>query len=212
MNSLKKIVKNLIPQFLKNKIKKNIDHKEYETWKTTDKKGPSPHIVKQKTIKEYQSKFGISTLIETGTYKGDMVQAQRNVFKKIYSIELSVPLYERAIKRFAEDEKIQILQGDSGYVLPQIIKELDEPAIFWLDGHYSSGETAKGDKECPIFEELNSIFEGKELSHVLLIDDARMFIGKNDYPTIDELEKFIKQGGIDFKMEVLYDIIRVELM
>jgi hypothetical protein len=47
-------------------------------------------------------------------------------------------------------------------VLPLIIKDLNEPAIFWLDGHYSSGITAKGDKICPIFEELDSIFNNSK--------------------------------------------------
>ena len=57
-----------------------------------------------------------------------------------------------------------IVQGDSGKVLSEILLEINEPAIFWLDGHYTAGITARGVKECPIFEELDCIFNTKELN------------------------------------------------
>jgi hypothetical protein len=61
------------------------------------------------------------------------------------------------------------VQGDSGKELPKIVTQLDTPAIFWLDGHYSAGITAKGDTECPIFEELEAIFEpDKSCKHILI--------------------------------------------
>jgi hypothetical protein len=93
-------------------------------------------------------------------------------------------------------------------VLPLIIKDLNEPAIFWLDGHYSSGITAKGDKICPIFEELDSIFNNKPLNHVLLIDDARLFVDEDDYPTIEKLTKYVKNKNNNYQVEVKDDIIR----
>ena len=92
-------------------------------------------------------------------------------------------------------------------MLSQIVNKLSEPAIFWLDGHYSAGMTAKGDKECPIYEELEAIFAGKNLNHVLLIDDARCFVGQGDYPTIDELTKFIRKHNPAYKLEIKKDII-----
>jgi hypothetical protein len=169
---------------------------------------PPPHIIKQNAIKEYQEKYGYTTLIETGTYLGNMVEAQKTRFKKIISIELGVELYEKAKERFKKDQNITLMQGDSGKVLPLIIKDLNEPAIFWLDGHYSSGITAKGDKICPIFEELDSIFNNKPLNHVLLIDDARLFVDEDDYPTIEKLTKYVKNKNNNYQVEVKDDIIR----
>lgn len=120
-----------------------------------------------------------------------MVWAQRKNFRKNYSIELSEPLYIKAKKRFKRYSHINILQGDSGKVLHTMLDKMTEKSIFWLDGHYSSGITAKGDKECPIYEELSAIFKS-EKNHILLIDDARCFTGQGDYPSIEELSGFIK--------------------
>jgi len=163
--------------------------------------------IKQSTIEEFQKKYGYNVLIETGTFLGDMVEAQRNNFKRIFSIELQYDLAEKARERFKEMRHVKILQGDSGGLLKTILTEVKEPAIFWLDAHYSGGLTAKGDKECPIYEEIDAIFATKE-NHVLLIDDARYFNGKGDYPTIDQLTKYIRDRDPRYKVAVENDIIR----
>ncbi len=116
-------------------------------------------------------------------------------------------LYNKAKKRFKKDSNVEILQGDSGKMLSQIVNQLIEPAIFWLDGHYSAGMTAKGDKDCPVFEELEAIFAGKKLNHVLLIDDARCFVGEGDYPTIKQVTDFIQNKNPDYKLEIKKDIL-----
>jgi hypothetical protein len=159
-------------------------------------------------IEEYQKQFGYSIFIETGTYLGDMVEAQKNNFQRIISIELDQHLYQRAKRKFAEDEHITIYQGDSSRVLPQIMSAVKEPAIFWLDGHYSAGITAKGDKETPIYGELEAIFNDSSLPHVLLIDDARLFTGEGDYPNIEYLSDFIKKRAQSYEILVKDDIIR----
>jgi hypothetical protein len=169
---------------------------------------PPPHIVKQKTITEYQKIYGYSTFIETGTFMGDMVEAQKNLFKKIYSIEIGAKLFKKAVRRFKRNKNVKIILGDSGKVLPEIISNINEPAIFWLDGHYSSGPTAKGDKNCPIFDELDAIFNGKISNHILLIDDARCFVGNADYPTIEKLNEYVKNKNAKYRIEVKDDIIR----
>jgi hypothetical protein len=137
-----------------------------------------------------------------------MVEAQRKNFDRIYSIELNEKFWNKAVKRFKRSKHIQILQGDSGNVLDTIIKDLDENAIFWLDGHYSSGDTAKGEKDCPIYEEIDAIFRYKTLNHILIIDDAGSFNGSGDYPTIDELTKHLKKFNNRYSVEVNDEIIR----
>jgi len=169
---------------------------------------PPPHVVKQRIIKEYQQRYKYSTFIETGTYLGDMVEAQKSSFKKLISIELSSELYLKARNRFKNDSNVLIVQGDSGKQLPEILRTLTEPAIFWLDGHYSEGKTAKGDKDCPIFEELDAILGHSIYAHVILIDDARYFVGKGDYPQVEALAEYILGKNQNYKMEVKHDIIR----
>jgi len=182
--------------------------KQIEKWMEKGCPAPPPHIIKQNTIREYQEKYGCMVLVETGTYRGDMVEAQKKRFKKVISIELGVELFKKAQKRFVKDKNIVLVQGDSGKVLPGILAEINEPAIFWLDGHYSEWVTAKGDKDCPIFEELDAIFNSRKLNHVLLIDDARTFNGEGDYPTVGKLAEYIKSKNEKYQVEVKYDIIR----
>jgi hypothetical protein len=205
---VKKILKPLIPQGVLNQLNKSQHKKNLEVWKQRGCPSPPPHVVKQITIAEYQEKYKHTILIETGTFRGDMIEAQKKRFKEIISIELAVHLFEKAKKRFKNDKNIKIVQGDSGKVLPIIMKDLKEPAIFWLDGHYSAGITAKGETECPIFEELDAIFNGNKLNHVLLIDDARLFTGKDDYPTIEKLTEYVKSKNDQYQVEVKHDIIR----
>lgn len=186
-----------------------VDHdKQLTEWERNGKPSPPPHIVKQKTVEEYRNKYGPDILVETGTYLGEMVEAQRENFKKIYSIELSERLFTKAKKRFKAFSHITILQGDSGIVLNKLVPSIDQPAIFWLDGHYSGGITALGEKECPVPEELNAILESK-FDHVILIDDARLFNGTNDYPTIEEIKGIFRAKGKNYNIETRDDIIRI---
>lgn len=148
-------------------------------------------------------------MVETGTYLGDMVMSQKNNFKRIISIELGKDLWEKAKLRFKMYSHIELLQGDSGKVLHEIIGNINEQAIFWLDGHYSSGVTAQGEKDCPVYEELSAIFKNNH-KHILLIDDARHFVGQGDYPTAEELVAFVNQQSSDYKYEIKNDIICFE--
>jgi hypothetical protein len=168
-----------------------------------------PHVVKQNTIVKYQQRTGSRVLIETGTYMGDMVFAQLNNFDRIYSIELSRELYERGLKRFREEPKVKLLLGDSGVRIDEIVTVLKEKAIFWLDGHYSGGITAQADKDCPVMEELQSIVKSP-FDHTILIDDARLFNGKNDYPTLDEIRNIFKHHNKKYSIKIDNDVIVIQ--
>lgn len=183
---------------------------EIALWKKHGKPVPPPHVVKQGTLREFAEKFNLKVFIETGTYYGEMVEAMKPYFNQIYSIELSTELYERAKHRFAGDQRITILHGDSGHVLGELLPRLDQPALFWLDGHYSGGETAKGNKETPIYEELTHIFNSHQKGHVIIIDDARLFGTDPAYPTLDELGEFIQLKSTQpLKFEIENDSIRI---
>lgn len=207
-NTLRKIINPIVPKSIKTNLQKQKLQREYAAWKANDCPLPPPHLAKQKAIQSYQKKYNINTLVETGTYMGDMVAAQIPHFEKIISIELGVDLHKQAQQRFKNQDQVLLLQGDSGKVMPQVMDQIDETALFWLDGHYSAGKTAKGDKECPIFEEVDAIFDCAEHPHILLVDDARCFVGKGDYPTIDELTQYIHHKNKKYKVEVKHDIIR----
>jgi len=198
----------LLPYAVINPVKRSVYKKELEEWNRKGCPVPPPHMVKQLTIAGYQKQYGYQTLVETGTFMGEMVEAQKKNFKEIISIEIGDDLFEQAKKRFRQDKNIRLIHGDSGKMLPQVVTTIKSPAIFWLDGHYSNGITAMGDTECPIFEELDAIFNHNNLDHILLIDDARCFTGENDYPTIEKLTEYVQRKKPLYNVEVKNDIIR----
>jgi len=138
-----------------------------------------------------------------------MVNATKNIFSKIFSVELDKTLYEQAKKKFAKFAHISIIQGDSSEVLPPILAEITQPCLFWLDAHYSGGLTAKGNLETPIMRELKLIFTHASGEQVILIDDARLFVGQNDYPTMGQLRSFILEQRPGWMFETENDIIRI---
>ncbi|PPD41665.1 MAG: hypothetical protein CTY15_13210 [Methylocystis sp.] len=130
-------------------------------------------------------------------------------FDKLFSIEIDPALAAKATARFADETKIKIIEGNSAKMLPTVLAELEEPALFWLDGHYSGGVTGGGDTEVPIMEELKLIFDHAVKSHVILIDDARLFRGTLGYPTISRLAKFVRKHAPHYGVTVYADIIRI---
>ena len=175
-------------------------------WKLNGKPIPPPNKVKQDFVAKVAREKDIETLVETGTYLGNMIFAQRNNFKKIYSVELSPVFFEKAKKRFKSYKHINILFGDSSDILPKIIKELQKSTLFWLDGHYSGGETAESN--CPVLNELDAI-TNSPIIHEILIDDARCFDGTDGYPSLTEIAQLLSKKVKKYEIEVDLDIIRI---
>jgi len=78
----------------------------------------------------YAKKFKIKTLVETGTYKGNMIIATRKTFKKIYSIELDDDLFKQAKEKFTKYKNIYLYKGESGKILPEILKVIKGRCLF----------------------------------------------------------------------------------
>ena len=170
---MKQFISRFIPVPLLGKIKEKKAKKHYSKWIAAGSPIPPCHAVKKITIESYQQKYNYSILIETGTYQGDMIISQYNNFQEIHSIELADYYYQKALKRFRKYSKIHLHKGDSSVVLSEVIKAIDKPVIFWLDGHYSGGLTAKGDSECPIWGELEQSYRLIYLtSYLLMTPDA----------------------------------------
>ena len=197
-------------RLLPTSFQENFRKKNFEKWVKQGKPIPPPQVVKLFAIRELQKTYACGTFIETGTYKGDMLFALKNDFEQLISVELSDYYYQRAVLKFRQDTHIKLFNGDSGKIMPEIIAGLNEPALFWLDGHFSSGNTAQGELDCPIFGELRAIFSSP-FSHILLIDDARYFNGTNDYPTIQGLKSFLETHKSGCSFLVKDDMITVIL-
>lgn len=205
--SLKKLIKKASPKVFRKWRNERRLTNAVAQWRVAGCPVPPWHAVKQLAIIEFQKKYQAKILVETGTHLGDMVQAQLDYFDEIVSIELSERLWSDASRKFASYPNVKILQGDSGQLLSSIVAGLKQPAIFWLDGHYSGGVTARGEKSTPIVKELQEILSSTH-RHVVLIDDARLFNGTDDYPTVDEIRHMFSVVDVSFRVEVHDDIIR----
>ncbi|MDP1608990.1 MAG: hypothetical protein Q8L98_06730 [Chlamydiales bacterium] len=143
--------------------------------------------------------------IETGTYYGNGIRRALYAghFEKIYSIDLSEYFCEYCRQVFANEPNVQILCGDSRTVLPQILSQVDAPATFWLDAHYSSENTAKGLTHNPILDELEIIKNHPIKNHTIMIDDAKLFgTASFDFIEIEELEQKIWEIHPDYVIEL----------
>ncbi len=96
-------------------------------------------------------------------------------FEKLFTIELSPKYYFQAQWRFMDRENIKVLNGDSAALMSPVCAQLDKPTFFWLDGHYSSGDTAQGSKDCPLLEEVGAIVDACRPACIVVIDDVRLF-------------------------------------
>lgn len=127
----------------------------------------------------------VKIFVETGTAGGASVRKAAELFEKCYTIEL---IEDRAVKEGAP-ENIHFMTGSSPELLGGVIDNLlitrgDERqnVLFFLDAHYS-GDTLNetGFPECPLMDELKVIGRYSE-DAIIIIDDARLFLGHPPYP------------------------------
>jgi len=181
---------------------------DYLYWKMRGEPIRSPHLLKQRTVVEYGRRFGARTLIETGTYIGEMVAATRRSFQRIYTIELDAPLAAAARRRFARYPHIHVVQGDSQVAIPELLKNMDEPCIFWMDAGYYGWDNFMGNPN-RLTAELEAILNHRVKGHVVLMDDARKMNGTHGAPPLALFIESVRQNHPDRQVEVQRDIIRI---
>jgi len=161
-------------------------------------------------VKEYAETFKLHVFVETGTHTGRMVNAVKDIFDEIYSIELDTALYKYSKSRFADEKHITIIQGDSSKILSKVVSRIDKPCLFFLDAHCSGFNlSTRGKLDTAIEGELHCIFQHPiSNQHMILIDNAESFTGVSDYPTIDKVREMARLAGFD-SFEVKDDVIRI---
>jgi FkbM family methyltransferase len=167
-------------------------------------------------LQDLAQRFGIRAFVETGTYLGGTAEAAAEIFEDVHTIELSAELAQQATARLVARKNVRVYQGDSLELLPQILKRLSGPALFWLDGHWSTGRTARGKVNTPILDELRAIKESGIRDAVILIDDLRLF-GKpsqqvdsssslHGYPDLNEIHRAVMAIDSSYQFLVLGDV------
>jgi len=153
---------------------------------------------KLKKVKRYLN--DINLVVETGTFKGNGTRNMANNFEKVITIELDETLHKSTSKAIKEEgfTNIDFKLGDSGEVILDLAKTLKEPALFFLDAHWSGDASVNWDEsewsgyktntahlgegheptsedQVPLDREIAAIAEFYEPKGVIYIDDLDKF-------------------------------------
>jgi hypothetical protein len=181
---------------------------DYWWWIVRGKPVHPPHRFKQKTVLDYARRFSLRTLVEAGTYYGEMVHATLAAFDQIYTIELDHRLAALARRRFMKSPQVHVFEGDSQEMIPKILEEVNHPSLFWLDAGYYGWDQQMGDRG-RLTSELRAILSHAIPGHVILMDDAHGLSGRNGAPTFAELKMGIEGEFPGRKVDVAYNIVRI---
>ena len=125
-------------------------------------------------------------------------------FKKYYTIELGENICKIASKRYKYFEeynftppynlmhcdeidkdfnkeqeyfnnRVKLINGDSGVEVGKILKDVNESCCFWLDAHSGKESYARGGTDVPLIQELDHIKNHHIKNHIIAIDDAHLF-------------------------------------
>jgi len=136
--------------------------------------------IPEKETKFLKDSMKLDVFVEGGTYKGGTAKNMSTKFRKVYTIEKSDVMFNEAKENLKDIENVVMLKGDTREHLQDILEKNDN-LLFWLDAHWSGGDTYGEEDECPLVEELEIIFK-YDKNHIILIDDARLFLAPPPLP------------------------------
>lgn len=156
----------------------------------------------------------LSIFFETGTYQAVTTRIAAPHFEHVYTVEFSPELHASAQAAVNAFPNITALHGSSPDVLRQYRGELsDKSVLFWLDAHWCGSITAGKQAECPLLEELDAIGTLNHTS-VILIDDARYFLGPpphphnaGDWPTIGQVIDKLRSLSTRHDVWIINDVL-----
>ena len=160
-------------------------------------------------LARYRGHYGLNALFETGTFHGDGVQAAIEAgFDRIISVEIIDEYFTENRKRFAHDDRVQILHGESRWALEEILPGLEGPIFFWLDAHFPGADGGLRDHNaepdeavrCPLESELEIIRQHRPHGlDVILCDDLRLYeTGPFEHGDLHPAIRRPPGDGIDF--------------
>ncbi len=123
--------------------------------------------------------------IETGFYEGASTQSALDLgFREVHSCDINPLFITKGTKKFQkqiEQNRLFLYLQKSTDALKEILENLNEPAIFFLDAHginyegHTNNQDFSIEDGCPILEELKTIGAHHIKEHTILVDDLRMF-------------------------------------
>jgi len=105
--------------------------------------------VPEREAEYLKNSLKLDVFVEGGTYKGETAKSMSNKFKKVYTIEKSDVMYDIAKENLKNISNVSMLKGDTREHLSGILENNDN-ILFWLDSHWSAGDTYVEEDECPL--------------------------------------------------------------
>ena len=191
----------------KNRIQNSTSISDFSTikWLAGNLVGPVPQFVKEKILLKHAIQSAL--WVETGTYIGTTTKFLSRIGKKVITLEPSEFYYSKAKGDLDYLKNVTFVFGSSEEHFDKLCSDFNEPVNFWLDGHYSGEKTFKGERECPVMTELESIqiLLRRESKLVIFIDDFSCFkdssIDDGDYPLKSYLIKWAEENSLKWSIE-----------
>lgn len=134
-----------------------------------------------------RDKWGISTVIETGTFYANTTKWLAQHFDKVYTCEVHAQTYDIAKKQLEGYANVHHMLEGSQTWLPKVLAKVDGPVLVFLDAHWF---------ENPLLMELDAI--GKSGKQVITVIHDFKVPGKNfgfdTYPGITYDWDYIKDA------------------
>jgi hypothetical protein len=151
--------------------------KSLRKWATKGFALPAPSEAKWAVL----SRWGLKDApwLETGTNFGQTTAILAKSSPFVVTLEPMVELYETASVRLKHHSNVEVIHASSEDGFAPAVERLGDRVNFWLDGHYSSGNTFRGSSATPIKHELGVIsrFVQQGGNVAVFIDDVRLFVG-----------------------------------
>jgi hypothetical protein len=169
-------------------------------------------VLPAQLVRDLSGALGIRRAVETGTYLGSSTRKLASIFPEVATIEISRELHEAARERLADLPGVTCRHGDSSAELP-LLASLNEPTLYWLDGHWSAADTGGRERQCPLLDELGALAGGHP-DDCMLIDDARFFLAAPPppwspelWPSVAEVIDALRTVRPSHHITVLHDLI-----
>jgi hypothetical protein len=164
--------------------------------------GPLHQSLKLSILQKFFNPGAVT--IETGTSTGRTARALANAGFPVHTIEVDETVYQRARKGLREVPRITMHLGDSGVLLPGLLKEIaatERSVNFWLDGHSCGDGSGRAEAyDTAILPELVTIGDlvDRGIEVVVAVDDFRLFGNDVNYPPKDVLVDWARAAGLNW--------------
>jgi hypothetical protein len=131
--------------------------------------------------------------IETGTDNGvSLEKAINSGYKNIITIDILECAHTR--KKFESNTNVRFVQGSSSEVMWDLIKDINEQIVFYLDAHLFGDQVSHN---LPLLTEIDIIAKHPIKNHILILDDVRLF-ATDMRLDINVITKKLKQINPDY--------------